>query len=76
MILIPKGKDAVYSLYIFTRYMRHPNEKVARASHSVFVAFVSSGKDSEEDDRMALKEQLVFYYIQRSLEVFQARGPS
>lgn len=46
-------------------YMGHPNGKVARASHSLFVAFVSSGKDSEE--RSLLKEQLAFYYIQRSL---------
>lgn len=49
--------------------MRHPNEKVARSSHSVFVAFVSSGKDCEQDDRLALKEKLIFYYVQRSLEV-------
>ncbi|KAJ4849631.1 hypothetical protein Tsubulata_017740 [Turnera subulata] len=46
-------------------YMGHPNGKVARASHSLFVAFVSSGKESEE--RASLKEQLAFYYIQRSL---------
>lgn len=50
------------------RYMGHPNGKVARASHSMFVAFMSSGKDSE-DERVLLKEQLVFYYMQRSLEV-------
>lgn len=51
------------------RYMGHPNGKVARASHSMFVAFVSSGKDSNEEERVTLKEQLVFYYMQRSLEV-------
>lgn len=51
------------------RYMGHPNVKVARAAHSVFAAFVSSGKDSFEDQRASLKEQLVFYYMQRSLEV-------
>lgn len=49
--------------------MQHPNGKVARAAHSVFVAFISSGHDSEQDDRSALKEQLTFYYIQRALEV-------
>lgn len=48
--------------------MGHPNGKVARASHSMFVAFVSSGKDSNEE-RVTLKEQLVFYYMHRSLEV-------
>ncbi|KAJ9706720.1 hypothetical protein PVL29_001947 [Vitis rotundifolia] len=49
-------------------YMGHPNGKVARASHSMFVAFISSGKDANHDERVLLKEQLVFYYIQRSLE--------
>ncbi|GLT57016.1 hypothetical protein SLA2020_300220 [Shorea laevis] len=48
-------------------YMEHPNAKVARASHSMFTAFVSSGKDFDEDERGLLKEQLVFYYVQRSL---------
>lgn len=52
--------------------MGHPNGKVARASHSMFVAFISSGKDANHDDRVVLKEQLVFYYIQRSLEVHLA----
>ncbi|CAI9118028.1 OLC1v1019530C2 [Oldenlandia corymbosa var. corymbosa] len=50
-------------------YMGHTNVKVARASHSIFVAFISSGKESDQDDRSSLKEQLVFYYMQRSLEV-------
>lgn len=50
------------------RYMGHPNGKVTRASHSTFVAFVSSGKD-DDDERVSLKEQLVYYYMQRSLEV-------
>lgn len=49
--------------------MGHPIGKVARASHSIFVAFVSSGKDSNENERALLKEQLSFYYMQRSLEV-------
>ncbi|KAK6271223.1 hypothetical protein POUND7_008321 [Theobroma cacao] len=55
-------------------YMGHPNGKVARASHSMFVAFMSSGKDSE-DERVLLKEQLVFYYMQRSLEGFPGITP-
>ncbi|KAL3839422.1 hypothetical protein ACJIZ3_024013 [Penstemon smallii] len=49
-------------------YMGHPNSKVARYSHSMFVAFVSSGKDPTPDERILLKEQLVFYYLERSLE--------
>uniref|UniRef100_A0A5B6ZQY1 Uncharacterized protein n=1 Tax=Davidia involucrata TaxID=16924 RepID=A0A5B6ZQY1_DAVIN len=56
-------------------YMGHPNGKVARASHSMFVAFVSSGKDSNEGERVLLKEQLVFYYIQRSLEGYPGITP-
>ncbi|XVF40980.1 hypothetical protein PTKIN_Ptkin01aG0244200 [Pterospermum kingtungense] len=55
-------------------YMGHPNGKVARASHSMFAAFISSGKDSE-DDRVLLKEQLVFYYMQRSLEGYHDITP-
>lgn len=43
--------------------------KVARYTHSVFVAFITSGKDLNQDERALLKEQLVFYYLQRSLEV-------
>ncbi|KAL2335816.1 hypothetical protein Fmac_010262 [Flemingia macrophylla] len=48
-------------------YLEHPNGKVARASHSVFVGFITMGKDSEKNDEASLKEQLVFHYIQRSL---------
>jgi hypothetical protein len=33
------------------------------------VSFLSSGNDADQDDRTALKEQLSFYYIKRSLEV-------
>ena len=51
--------------------MGHPNKKVARASHSMFVGFISSGKDSDQDERVSLKEQLVFYYMERSLAVFE-----
>ncbi|XP_020597892.1 uncharacterized protein LOC110037559 [Phalaenopsis equestris] len=56
-------------------YLQHPNEKVARASHSVFAAFMSSGKDTDKDERVDLKEKLVFYYIQRSLEVYPGITP-
>ncbi|KAL0296078.1 UNVERIFIED_CONTAM: hypothetical protein Sradi_6659900 [Sesamum radiatum] len=56
-------------------YMGHPNGKVARYSHSVFVAFVSSGKDPSQDERVLLKEQLVFYYLQRSLEGYPGITP-
>ncbi|XP_059650860.1 uncharacterized protein LOC132296892 isoform X2 [Cornus florida] len=56
-------------------YMGHPNGKVARASHSMFVAFVSSGNDSDEDERVVLKEQLVFYYMKRSLEGYPGITP-
>ncbi|PNX76569.1 hypothetical protein L195_g032522, partial [Trifolium pratense] len=48
-------------------YMEHPNGKVARASHSVFTAFMSMGKEPEKVDRVSLKEKLVFHYIQVSL---------
>ncbi|KAL7182905.1 hypothetical protein ACSBR1_041563 [Camellia fascicularis] len=57
------------------RYMGHLNGKVARASHSLFVAFVSSRKDSNDDKRVLLKEQLVFYHIQRSLEGYPGITP-
>ncbi|KAH6814829.1 obscurin-like protein [Perilla frutescens var. frutescens] len=56
-------------------YMGHPNVKVARYTHSVFVAFVSSGKDLDQDERALLKEQLVFYYVQRSLEGYPGITP-
>ncbi|KAK6935279.1 LOW QUALITY PROTEIN: hypothetical protein RJ641_035434 [Dillenia turbinata] len=32
-------------------YIGHPNAKVARASHSVFAAFISSRKDSPQDEK-------------------------
>lgn len=60
------------SLLNTIRYMGHPNGKVARTSHSMFAAFMSSGKDSDQDERVSLKEQLVFYYMQRSLSVSKA----
>lgn len=55
--------------------MGHPNGKVARASHSMFVAFISSGKDPNQEERASLKEQLVFYYMQRSLEGYSGVTP-
>ncbi|KAH7547707.1 hypothetical protein JRO89_XS14G0005100 [Xanthoceras sorbifolium] len=56
-------------------YMGHPNEEVARASHSMFVGFISSGKESDHDNRVSSKEQLVFYYIKRSLEGYPGSTP-
>ncbi|KAI3942327.1 hypothetical protein MKW92_041464 [Papaver armeniacum] len=56
-------------------YMGHPNGKLARASHTVFVSFMSSGKDSNQEERTLLKEQLVFYYIQRALEGYPGITP-
>ncbi|XP_057978126.1 uncharacterized protein LOC131164721 isoform X2 [Malania oleifera] len=56
-------------------YLGHPNGKVARASHTLFVAFISSGKDSSSDERVLSKEQLVFYYVQRSLEGYPGITP-
>lgn len=56
-------------------YMGHPDGKVARYSHSMFGAFISSGKDPSHDDRVLLKEQLVFYYLQRSLEGYPGTTP-
>ncbi|XP_026380250.1 uncharacterized protein LOC113275040 [Papaver somniferum] len=56
-------------------YMGHPNGKLARASHSVFVSFMSSGKDSNQEERTLLKEQLVFYYIQRAIEGYPGITP-
>ena len=73
--LISKKKKGLllhsFPYAVSIRYIRHPSGKVAGASHSVFVAFISSRKDNQ-DDRVLLKEQLVFYYIQRALEVFNA----
>ncbi|CAN4127470.1 unnamed protein product [Withania somnifera] len=56
-------------------YMGHPTGKLAKASHSVFVAFMSSGKDADPDERDTLKEQLVFYYVKRSLEGYPGITP-
>nr|CAB3448660.1 unnamed protein product [Digitaria exilis] len=56
-------------------YLQHSNEKVTSASHSVMVSFLSSGSDTDQDDRAALKEQLTFYYIMRSLEAYPGVTP-
>ncbi|CAO2827188.1 unnamed protein product [Amaranthus hypochondriacus] len=56
-------------------YMGHPNDKVARSSHSVFSSFIASEKDSDQDDRILLKEHLVFYYMRRSLEAYPGSTP-
>ncbi|KAI4370047.1 hypothetical protein MLD38_018434 [Melastoma candidum] len=56
-------------------YMAHPNQKVARASHTLFSAFVSSDKESSNGERISLKEQLAFYYVERSLEDFPGVTP-
>ncbi|KAM6545885.1 hypothetical protein CsatB_026621 [Cannabis sativa] len=58
------GKVVAPTMFL---YLGDPNGKVARASHSTFVAFLSSGKESNEEERVSLKEQLAFYYMQRSL---------
>uniref|UniRef100_A0A0A9DAH5 Uncharacterized protein n=1 Tax=Arundo donax TaxID=35708 RepID=A0A0A9DAH5_ARUDO len=39
------------------------------------VSFLSSGNDTDQDDRTALKEQLTFYYIKRSLEAYPGVTP-
>ncbi|WCJ19174.1 hypothetical protein M5689_001473 [Euphorbia peplus] len=56
-------------------YLGHPNGKIGRTSHSMFVAFISSGTDSNDNERTLLKEQLTFYYLQRSLEGYPGFTP-
>jgi len=56
-------------------YIQHSNDKVTRAAHSMMVSFLSSGTDTDQDDREALKEQLAFDYIGRSLEVYPGLTP-
>lgn len=56
-------------------YMGHPNNKVAYASHLVFSSFLSSEKESSQDERILLKEQLVFYYMRKSLEDYPGITP-
>nr|AIW39762.1 hypothetical protein SES23K06_010 [Saccharum spontaneum] len=66
-------QDKVASIMFL--YLQHSNEKVTSASHSVMVSFSSSGSDTDQDDRAALKEQLTFYYIKRSLEAYPGVTP-
>lgn len=66
-------RDKVASIMFL--YLQHPNEKVTSASHSVMVSFLSSGSGTDQDDRTALKEQLIFYYIKRSLEAYPGVTP-
>ncbi|KNA19419.1 hypothetical protein SOVF_061800 [Spinacia oleracea] len=56
-------------------YMGHPDNKVARASHLVFSSFVTFEEESSQKERMLLKEQLVFYYMRRSLEAYPGITP-
>ncbi|TVU33587.1 hypothetical protein EJB05_25412, partial [Eragrostis curvula] len=66
-------RDKVASIMFL--YLQHPNEKVTSASHSVMVSFLSSGNDTNQDDRTSLKEQLTFYYIKRTLEAYPGLTP-
>ncbi|XP_065639107.1 uncharacterized protein LOC112040719 isoform X1 [Quercus suber] len=68
-------KVVIPTMFSMFLYMGHPNGKVARASHSMFAAFISSGKDLVQDERLSLKEQFVFYYMQRSLSGYPAITP-
>lgn len=67
--------DAWFLIENTNRYMGHPNNKVAYASHLVFSSFLSSEKESSQDERILLKEQLVFYYMRKSLEDYPGITP-
>ncbi|KAF5729386.1 hypothetical protein HS088_TW21G01551 [Tripterygium wilfordii] len=56
-------------------YMEHPSGKVSQASHRMFAAFISSGKDNNEDERTSIKEKLVFHYMQLSLAGYPGITP-
>lgn len=62
-------------------YMQHPDQKIARGSHAVFVTFMSvnnlsmDSSHTKKDDTISLKEQLVVYYIQRALEAYPLLTP-
>uniref|UniRef100_A0A0D9VBK5 Uncharacterized protein n=1 Tax=Leersia perrieri TaxID=77586 RepID=A0A0D9VBK5_9ORYZ len=73
--VIPTCIGLIPAHMIQDKYIQHLNEKVTRASHSVVVSFLSSGNDTDQDDRMALKEQLAFYYIKRTLEAYPGVTP-
>lgn len=56
-------------------YIQHPSDKVTRAAHSLMVSFLSSGNDTEQGDQDALKEQLAFDYVRKSLEAYPGVTP-
>ncbi|TYK19457.1 uncharacterized protein E5676_scaffold443G001100 [Cucumis melo var. makuwa] len=66
------GKVVAPTMFL---YMGHPNAKVARASHSVFIAFMSGKDDIDDEKRATLKEELVFYYVERSLSGYPGITP-
>nr|CAD1840728.1 unnamed protein product [Ananas comosus var. bracteatus] len=68
--LVPASMFANKVASIMFLYMQHPNEKVTRASHSVLVSFLSSVNVANQDEQLALKEQLIFYYMRRALEAY------
>ncbi|KAL4188100.1 hypothetical protein AMTRI_Chr09g42410 [Amborella trichopoda] len=65
-------KSVVPTMFL---YMQHPANRVARASHSLFVAFISTEKETDQDQRTQLKERVAFYYMQRTLEAYPAITP-
>ncbi|KAJ1690393.1 hypothetical protein LUZ63_014548 [Rhynchospora breviuscula] len=73
--LIPSSLFAKKVASTMFLYMQHPNEKVARASHSVLVSFISSSNQKDEEERLSLKEQLAFYYVQRAVEAYPGVTP-
>ncbi|KAG9445152.1 hypothetical protein H6P81_016492 [Aristolochia fimbriata] len=66
------GKIVAPTMFL---YMRHSSAKVTRASHLLFASFISSGIDANQDERILLKEQLVFYYMRRALEAYPEITP-
>ncbi|XP_050942459.1 uncharacterized protein LOC103490955 isoform X2 [Cucumis melo] len=66
------GKVVAPTMFL---YMGHQNAKVARASHSVFTAFMSGKDDIDDEKRATLKEELVFYYVERSLSGYPGITP-
>ncbi|XP_020092591.1 uncharacterized protein LOC109713050 [Ananas comosus] len=73
--LVPASMFANKVASIMFLYMQHPNEKVTRASHSVLVSFLSSVNVANQDEQLALKEQLIFYYMRRALEAYPGVTP-
>ncbi|KAJ4804636.1 obscurin-like protein [Rhynchospora pubera] len=73
--LIPSSLFAMKVASTMFLYMQYPNEKVARASHSVLVSFMSSSNQKDDEERLSLKEQLAFYYVQRAVEAYPGVTP-